>query len=331
MITHRDRAAWLDWRADPTAHRIGASEVAAVLGLSPWVQPWEIWARRHAPHLAPEHRGAELEDGQRWEPRALVLYGLEHLQPHQARELLALTRAAPLGGEASYVHPSVPWLHATPDALVCATRVDAGGYVADLHQIRGLVEVKTDRTPDAGEAWPPDGTEIGDVDTSTPVADWPVPVAYWLQAQTQIACTGAGWVDLYVWFPHFAAMPEARRIRVLPHPSFSGVLEEVAAWRERHLIGGEPPPVTPDDDAGRLALVRWRYPAPAVERDASEVEVEAIGRLLQLRERARETEVATKRAAVELREMMADARVLRAPGAVATISKGGSLLVRRSA
>ena len=88
--------------------------------------------------------------------------------------------------------------------------------------------------------------------------------------------------------------------------------------------------MTPDDDAGRLALVRWRYPAPAVEREANEVEAEAIGRLVQLRERAREIEAATKRAAVELREMMADARVLRAPGAVATISKSGSLLARRT-
>jgi hypothetical protein len=67
-----------------------------------------------------------------------------------------------------------------------------------------------------------------------------------------------------------------------------------------------------------------------VERDASEEEGEAIGRLVQLRERAREIEAATKRAAVELREMMADARVLRAPGAVATISKSGSLLARRT-
>ena len=312
MITHRDRAAWLDWRADPTAHRIGASEVAAVLGLSPWVQPWEIWARRCAPQVAPEHRGAELDDGTRWEPRALAVYRAEHV-PHW--------HTLDVGGTASHLHPGIPWLHATPDAMVYST--------ADRLGV-GVVEVKTDRTPDAGEAWPPDGTEIGDVDTSTPVADWPVPVAYWLQAQTQIACTGAGWVDLYVWLPHYAAMPEARRIRVLPHPSFGGVLEEVAAWRERHLVGGEPPPVTPDDDAGRLALVRWRYPAPAVEREANEVEAEAIGRLVQLRERAREIEAATKRAAVELREMMADARVLRAPGAVATISKSGSLLVRRT-
>jgi len=216
------------------------------------------------------------------------------------------------------------WLHATPDGAIW--EIEPNGREA----IVGGAEVKTDRTPDAGEAWPPDGTEIGDVDTSTSVADWPVPVAYWLQAQTQIVCTRARWVDLYVWFPHFAAMPEARRIRVLPHPSFGGVLEEVAAWRERHLVGGEPPPVTPDDDAGRLALVRWRYPAPAVEREASEVEAEAIGRLVQLRERAKEIEAAAKRAAVELREMMMDARVLRAPGAVATISKSGSLLARRT-
>ena len=329
MIAHASRAAWLAWRADPTAHRIGASEVAAVLGLSPWVQPWEIWAQRHAPHLAPVHRGAELEDGQRWEPRALAVYELEHLPLVPFGERLAIARPNP-DGDASYTHPAHPWLHCTPDALVCAVRHEAWGSTADHAQVRGLVEVKTDRTLGAREAWPPDGTEIGDVDPTTDAAVWPVPVAYWLQAQTQIACTGAGWCDLYVWLPSHAAMPESRRIRVWPHVGFAGVLEQVAAWRERHLIGGEPPPVLDSDDAGRLALVRWRYPAPAVERDATADEAEAIGRLLELRERSREIEATAQRVAVELRERMADARVLRAFGATATISKSGSLLVRRA-
>ena len=290
ILSHPDRAAWLDWRADPTAHRIGASEVAAVLGLSPWVQPWEVWARRCAPQVAPEHRGAELDDGTRWEPRALAVYEREHA--------VGWHMYVPRKPE-SYTHPAYPWLHATPDGLVCA------GWDDDL-PIVGVVEVKTDRTPDAGEAWPPDGTEIGDVDTSTPVADWPVPVAYWLQAQTQIACTGAGWVDLYVWFPHFAAMPEARRIRVLPHPSFGGVLDEVAAWRERHRVGGEPPPVTPDDDAGRLALVRWRYPSPPGSRPATDEERRLLRRISARRKRAKEDARAIAVARVTLAELMGD-------------------------
>lgn len=323
MIAHASRAAWLAWRADPAAHRIGASEVAAVLGLSPWVQPWEIWAQRHAPHLAPVHRGAELEDGQRWEPRALAVYAQEHLQPMPGCEPLGLTRPA-LYGEASYVHPSIPWLHATPDALVCATRVEMWGSFADPGQVRGVVEVKTDRTPDAGEAWPLDGTEIGDVDPTTDAAAWPMPVAYWLQAQTQIACTGAGWCDLYVWLPSHAAMPESRRIRVWPHAGFGGVLEQVAAWRERHLVGGEPPPVLDRDDAGRLALIRWRYPAPGVERRATGEERRLLRRIADRRRRIARDERAVLTSRVELAALMGDARRVWDPdlGAATRTRKG---------
>ena len=303
-IQHADRAAWLAWRRDPEAHRIGASEVAIVLGLSPWRQPWELWAERCAPHLVTQQRGAELDDGQRWEPRALAVYAQEHVQPLLSREPMALTRSAPPGGEASYVHPSLPWLHATPDALVCATRAEVWGLLPNLDQIRGLVEIKTDRTIGADAAWPADGTEIGDVDSSTPAADWPVPIAYWLQAQAQIVCAGAAWVDLYVWLPRHSGMPEARRVRVLPHPGFSGVLDVVEAWRARHLVGGEPPPVLDEDDAGRMALVRWRYPEPRGSRPATDEERRLLRRIAARRRRVRDDERAIAVARVALAESM---------------------------
>jgi len=37
-----NRAEWLEWRR----HGIGASDVAGILGLSPWESPWSIWARK---------------------------------------------------------------------------------------------------------------------------------------------------------------------------------------------------------------------------------------------------------------------------------------------
>lgn len=322
MITHRDRVAWLDWRADPAAHRVGASEVAIVLGLSPWREPWQLWAERCAPHLVSAERGAELEDGQAWEPRALQIYAAEHLGP--ISDGLWLTTEP----HTSHPHPirSCSWLHATPDGHVWGWQTNGREAVV------GLVEVKTDRTPGADLAWPADGSEVrpADIHADLPVEAYPVPAHYWLQAQAQLACTGALWCDLYVWLPRFAGMPESRRVRIWPHPGFGGVIEQVARWRDRHLIGGEPPPVRDEDDAGRLALVRWRYPEPDVERDATPEEVNLMGEIIARREREQELERERKRLSVQLRESMREARVVRAPGAKTTISKSNALLVVRS-
>lgn len=43
---YQSRGDWLAARTGKSQHRIGASEVAAILGVSPWAGPWDIWTQR---------------------------------------------------------------------------------------------------------------------------------------------------------------------------------------------------------------------------------------------------------------------------------------------
>lgn len=61
--TERDR--WLDWRRGG----VGASDVAAILGISPWDSPWSIWADRMG-LLPPKDVTVEMEAGH-WLERAI--------------------------------------------------------------------------------------------------------------------------------------------------------------------------------------------------------------------------------------------------------------------
>lgn len=46
-MTDDDRAEWLEWRRNG----IGATDVAGILGVSPWASPWSVWADKCAPTL----------------------------------------------------------------------------------------------------------------------------------------------------------------------------------------------------------------------------------------------------------------------------------------
>ncbi len=58
--TDTGRTAWLEWRQGG----IGASDVAAILGLSPWASPWSVWADK-AGLLPPQPEDEAMAAG-RW-------------------------------------------------------------------------------------------------------------------------------------------------------------------------------------------------------------------------------------------------------------------------
>ena len=95
-----DRATWLEERKKG----IGASEAAAVLGVSPWSSPMDVWARKK--QLIPE-----IEDNERL--RTGRLFEEPIAQLYAEREKVTLTG----GGYDLIHHPSLP-VFATPDRLV---------------------------------------------------------------------------------------------------------------------------------------------------------------------------------------------------------------------
>ncbi len=93
---------WLEWRKGG----IGASDIAALLGISPWSSPWSVWADKLG-LLPPLPDTGKMEFGRRAEkiiaPWFTDLTGL-----HIAGEQMWCT------------NPERPWMRATPDGMVVA-------------------------------------------------------------------------------------------------------------------------------------------------------------------------------------------------------------------
>ncbi len=108
--------------------RIGGSEVAAVLGLSPWESPFSLWHRKQS-ITAPIDDSPVLEWGRRLEDAVLAKWA----EVHQPAEVQVKTTWLADG-----------WRLANPDAI--ATMPDG---------TRVVVEVKTARYDDNWDAGPP--------------------------------------------------------------------------------------------------------------------------------------------------------------------------------
>jgi len=147
MSAEQTRVGWLKDRA----HHVGASEVAAVLGVSPWSSPYDVWARKTG-RIPADIQDPDAQERLTWGTR------LEPVIVEEAGRRLGkeVHRASQ---DDHVIHPLLPCLSATPDA-----------YIVD----NGLLECKTSLGYGAKNVWAGDD----------------VPLHYQLQVQAQLACTG---------------------------------------------------------------------------------------------------------------------------------------------
>lgn len=152
MLTDHDKAI--------RERRIGASEVAAVLGISPYADstPFSVWARLTQGYQRPD--AAELTAGTYLERAVADWYA----DQHASQVVVAHSTGTR--------HPEHDWLSATPDREVCDGPAS------------WLLECKTDRDRDA---WGTPGTDQ-------------VPVHVAAQVQVQMAVTGFDRCDVAVLF-----------------------------------------------------------------------------------------------------------------------------------
>ncbi len=119
-----NRAAWLEWRREG----LGGSDVAGILGLSPWSSAFDVWWSKvrslDDKGSAVKTRGQLLEEAV--------------LQWAKGEIGAGLVRGSPI------VHPELSWARGTPDAW---TDVDEG------------LEAKTVRVFDE-EVWGPSGSDV---------------------------------------------------------------------------------------------------------------------------------------------------------------------------
>lgn len=157
-----DEDVWLEARRrGPDGYRIGASELAAVLGVSPYASPFSLWWAKQSDWersqaTARQRYGHAVEDG------TAELFGQDR------PELLVVRSVAGLWG-----HPVHDWLVCTPDFIAVAAGRDDGTVSLEL------VEIKADK----GSGWGKPGTDQ-------------VPAHYRIQLLVQCEIFGAtrGWL-----------------------------------------------------------------------------------------------------------------------------------------
>ena len=160
-----DRESWLEGRQ---RIGIGASEAAAVCGISPWMTPVELWKVKTGQKKPKDLSGnPETERGHRLEPAVRGMFAAQH--PEFAVEY----------HEFDILHQEErPWLFATLDAELI--RKDG---------TRGILEIKTSAPANAAK-----------------FAEWKnqIPPAYYCQVCHQMAATGFDFVILAAWLMLFS-------------------------------------------------------------------------------------------------------------------------------
>jgi predicted phage-related endonuclease len=232
-----------DWLA---ARRIGASDVAKILGVSTWGTGWDVWTRLtgQAPPRGPET--VDQARGHLWEPVVIDLY---------RRQFGVDARPAPAG---TIIDGPEAWSTISPD-----------GFVFDDVGV-GLLEAKTDRV---GGHW----GESTEIERWTPACEELVRPDYALQCYAQMFGADVPFVDLVVLLPFY----ELRAFRLWRDLEVEAELvAELRGWWERHIVGGEPPEV--DGSKACAAWVSERFRTPAPPRPATPGELELAARIGEL-------------------------------------------------
>ncbi|SMC28072.1 putative phage-type endonuclease [Desulfacinum hydrothermale DSM 13146] len=237
---------------------IGGSDAAAVLGISPYRTPMEVWMEktgRREPEFSPQ-----AEERMRW---GTLLEGV--VADEYARRYRAVLCEVP----ETLWHPDYPHAYAHPDRVRVPgqeTKIVWDGR--KLHGADLLVEIKT--TGEYSPHWGDPGTDE-------------IPDPYLVQVQWYMGITGLQKAHVVVLFG-------GRKLdvyRVERDDEFiQTALETVEKWWERYVVGDVPPPPQTEAEAKLL----WpRHRAGKTVEATTEIE-ETVRRLKEVKKLAKELE-----------------------------------------
>ena len=298
-----------EWRADAQygapLYAISGTTTAAIMGqgTSTLPGPWAVFLRaqewdgeRAGEEWAAMEAAGEVDDGITWEP-----YVLGWAAKKWGYNLEEVAGSAPF----RIVHPSHPWLRVSPDGLA---RDDRGRFgILDSKVVYGFSE------------WGEDGSEAPRA--SARALDLFPPdrgSKYLMQAYTSLsACPAASWFDFIICIhPR-----DTRRIRIWRDEGYQrGLVERIAAWRQRHLVEGHEP--EPD-----ISAEHFRHAGRREREDRREATPEEVAMLRAYRDAGAEEKAAKTRRAEAKRDLyvsMEDAKTLTvgAEGKPATFTIG---------
>lgn len=200
-----DRETWLARR---NTQGIGASEAAAVVGLSPWMTPLELWRLKVGAAQPKDLSGsAAVSRGVRMEPALRGLYAAMHpgyTVDYHAYDILC--------------QEDRPWLFATLD-----------GEVTDARGRRGILEIKTS-SPNGKIGW----------------AKWDghIPDHYYCQILHQMLATGYEFVDLMASLENMDGDLSIRTYhfeRANQEEDMAWLLKQETDFYQNNVLNGVPP------------------------------------------------------------------------------------------
>lgn len=195
-----DRSEWLAWRR----RGIGASDVPAILNLSPWASPYSVYAEKRG--LVPDTDATE----------AMAL-GLA-LEPVIAALFHERTGLYVVGAQTRFEHPDDPWLRTTLDGGV------AESPHTEMHAVLGGFEGKS--TSDSPKKWEDE-----------------IPPMYMAQVQAQMAVTGMERTWLGVLHSSFGARFRWYGPIERDEDDIRLIRERCEAFWFDHVLADVPPPV----------------------------------------------------------------------------------------
>lgn len=265
---------------------IGSSEVAAVLGMSPWSSPWEVWARLVGLVPRYDQTGSDAtRRGNMFEPAIGVRYAQEHnlvIGIHM--------QTGPAIGQPPLVRPDAPWMSCRPDFYAMPPCDEAR-----------LVEAKTARYLDVEEGWGEAGTDR-------------VPRHYQIQLIWLMAVTDWHRVDLAA----FATGNDEWRIYTLRRSERveKAVVDRARDWYERHIVEGHPPMIDGTPACARVLALQHDNVDKAVFVDGDARDRALHRDLVALRRQMDALQTRRQRVENQLRARIGDAYGLRVDGEV---------------
>lgn len=214
--TTTDRPTWKAWRRGG----LGASDLPAILGLSPWASPFSVWADKSG--LLPDEddesdfmefgRWAELMIGPWFADRTGLLVAGEQMQ---------------------CTHKDEPWMRCTLDGLVFEGKPYAGGVGFAIDEALGPLQIKTTTF---GPRW----TEI--------------PAHIQAQEQWELHVTGMDRVWIAALHGRRLEIYELERDQA----DIDLMVERARAFWHDHVLTGDPPEV--DGSDATAAAIAAIYP-----------------------------------------------------------------------
>lgn len=240
-----DRAAWLAQRKSG----LGGSDIAAILGLSPWRSPVDVWLDKTS-----NPTDVEMNEAMFWgtileDVVAKHYADTEHVKVQRIGVMMR--------------HPQNKWMLANIDRAIVTPGSRARFDGGKLLGADGILECKTASAYKSGE-WGRDGD------------DEAVPVYYTAQCMHYLAVTGLEWCDIAVLIGGQKYL--SKRI-VRDDETIRGMVERAEEFWFRHVVERVPPEPTCAADAIKL------YPRDSgINIEANEKTVTLLARARELKD-----------------------------------------------